>query len=73
MDGTDAFMNRLAKNEIVHGRDVPTEEIGAQISAISLEDMKQWLKSLPPIKDYSALLLGPVKNKEADRLFRLLG
>jgi predicted Zn-dependent peptidase len=73
MDGTDAFMNRLAKNEIVHGRDVPTEEIEAQISAISLEDMKQWLKSLPPIKDYSALLLGPVKNKEADRLFRLLG
>jgi len=73
MDGTDAFMNRLAKNEIIHGRDVPPEEIEAQISAISLEDMKQWLKSLPPVEDFSTLLLGPVKSKEADRLFCLLG
>ncbi|MEJ5301309.1 MAG: pitrilysin family protein [Thermodesulforhabdaceae bacterium] len=72
MDGTDAYMNRLAKNEIVHGRDIPPEEIEAQILAISLDDMSQWLRSLPLIDDLSMLLLGPIRNKDFDKLIRLL-
>lgn len=68
MDGTDAYMNRLAKNEIVHGRDVPPEETEAKILSITSDQMKEWLKTFPPLKDMSVLLLGPVKNNDVEKL-----
>lgn len=72
MDGTDAYMNRLAKNEIIHGREVPPEEIEAHILSIGHDDMRQWLKSFPPLEDLSILFLGPLKNRDVDRLIRVI-
>ncbi|MCX7822979.1 MAG: insulinase family protein [Syntrophobacterales bacterium] len=72
MDGTEAYMNRLAKNEIIHGRDVSPEEVEAKILSISCEDMKGWLKSSPLLKDLSILFLGPLKDRNIDRLIGLI-
>lgn len=72
MDGTDAYMNRLAKNEIVHGRDVPPEEVEEKILSISCDDIKVWLKSFPSLKDFSVLFLGPLRNSDPARLIDII-
>ncbi len=70
MDGSDAFMNRIAKNEIVHGRQIPPEEVEQRIFSISRDSFMHWLASSGRhlFRDVSVLLLGPLKQRDFEQV-----
>ncbi len=72
IDSTDSYMNRIAKNEIIYGKEIPLEEVEASILKITSEDIDRWLKGLPLPKDFSVLLLGPVRNKTFEKACKIL-
>ena len=57
-------MSRLARNEINFGRDIPLEEVVAQVEAVSAEDVSRLAGELLTPEGLSATVLGPADADE---------
>ena len=66
-ESNDSRMNRLAKNELLFGRNVPFEEIEEKINRVTSEDIQTWFRSIYSPDKTAAMLYGPVEM-EAQKL-----
>lgn len=61
MESTSARMQRMAKNEIVHGRQIPMEETVAKINAISREEIQELAGRMFKPEQMRTTVIGPQK------------
>lgn len=59
-ESSDSRMNRLARNELLFGRDVPFEEVERWIDAVSPDAIQEWFRMAYDPSRCGLLLLGPV-------------
>ena len=64
MESTDNRMTKLAKNEILFGRNIPVEEIVRNIEAVSREDIKNLAGDIFSFDTISLAALGKVSEKD---------
>lgn len=67
LDGTDALMNRIARNEFLYGRDIPPGEIEEKIYSVSPDSLIKWFSGIFPDR-VSILIVGPSEAKQVDRV-----
>lgn len=63
-ENPDTRMSRLARNEYNFGRDIPLEEVRAQVDAVSLDDLSRAAGTLLDQSKLAATVLGPVDGDE---------
>jgi predicted Zn-dependent peptidase len=59
-ESTDNQMVRTAQNEILYGRDIPMEELLANVESVSAEDIRRMAESVSHRDRMVLTLLGPV-------------
>jgi predicted Zn-dependent peptidase len=59
-ESTDNQMVRTAQNEILYGRDIPMEDLLANVESVSAEDIRQMAESVSHRDRMVLTLLGPV-------------
>lgn len=64
MESTDNRMTKLAKNDILFGRNIPVEEIVSNIEAVSREDIKNLAGDIFSFDTISLAALGKVSEKD---------
>lgn len=64
MESTDTRMTRLAKNEICFGRPIPSEEVVANIDAVTSEDVKKLALQIFNPDMMTVVAIGPISEKE---------
>jgi len=64
LEGTNARMNRLARNEIYFGRQIPIDEVLEKINAVSEDDILNLSKQLFNVKNMALSIIGPAGDKE---------
>lgn len=70
MESTDNRMTKLAKNEILFGRNIPVEEIVKNIEAVSREDIKNLAGDIFSFDTISLAALGKVSEKDITDLVK---
>jgi predicted Zn-dependent peptidase len=60
-ESNDSRMNRLAKNELLFGRNVPFEEVEEKINRVTSEDIQTWFGGIYSPDKIAAMLYGPVE------------
>lgn len=70
VENPETRMSRLARNEINFGRDMPVEDVVAQVEAVSAEDVSRLAAQLLTPGELSATVLGAA---DADELAREMG
>jgi predicted Zn-dependent peptidase len=63
MESTDNRMTKLAKNEILFGRNIPVEEIVENVEAVSREDIRNLAGNIFSFDTISLAALGKVSEK----------
>ncbi|HEY6419737.1 MAG TPA: pitrilysin family protein [Candidatus Binataceae bacterium] len=66
MESTDSRMNRLARNEIGYRRDVPLEELAAEIDKVSNDQIVALTSSWFKAERMAMVLLGDLKGRKLD-------
>jgi predicted Zn-dependent peptidase len=66
LETSDSRMSRIAKNEIYFGRDVPLEEVAANIDAVTNDDVLRAAARLFGARSYSLTVLGDLKGVKLD-------
>jgi predicted Zn-dependent peptidase len=64
MESTDSRMNRLARNEIYFGRDIPLEEIAGEIESVNNEQVIELASSCFKRDRMGLVMLGDLKGRE---------
>jgi predicted Zn-dependent peptidase len=64
MESTDSRMNRLARNEIYFGRDIPLEEIAREIESVNNEQVIELASSCFRHDRMGLVMLGDLKGRE---------
>jgi predicted Zn-dependent peptidase len=64
MESTDSRMNRLARNEIYFGRDIPLEEIAREIENVDNEQVIELASSCFRHDRMGLVMLGDLKGRE---------
>jgi predicted Zn-dependent peptidase len=64
MESTDSRMNRLARNEIYFGRDIPLEEIARGIEAVSNDQVVELASSCFNSRRMGMVILGDLKGRQ---------
>jgi len=64
MESTDSRMNRLARNEIYFGRDIPLEEIARGIEAVSNDQVVELASSCFNSHRMGMVVLGDLKGRQ---------
>jgi predicted Zn-dependent peptidase len=59
MEGMNARMMRMSRNELVHGRDIPMEETLAKIEAVTSEDVLRLANKILPSDRIGITAIGP--------------
>ncbi len=59
LDSTDSHMSRIARNEIIYGREVPPEETERRITDVTVYDIQTWIKKVCKRESVSLLMIGP--------------
>ncbi len=72
LDSTDAHMSRIARNEIIYGRELPPEEIERCILGVTPEDVKDWIGSVCTRDNLSVLMVGSSVDRYFDRVMDIL-
>jgi predicted Zn-dependent peptidase len=74
MESTDSRMNRLARNEIYFGRDIPLEEIARGIEAVTNDQVVELATSCFNPSRMGMVMLGDLKGRElGPDVFSVLG
>jgi len=63
LETSDNHMNRIAKNEIYHGRDIPPAEVAARIDAVEKDEVIEVARRLLRTEHLSLTLLGDLKGR----------
>jgi len=66
LEGTESRMNRLARNEIYFGREVPLEELAGGIDSVTNDRIVELANTLFEPKKMAMALLGDLKGRELD-------
>lgn len=61
LESTNARMMRMAKNEIVYGRQIPIEETVARINAVTVSDVRELAQKLLPAEQMRTTAIGPAR------------
>ncbi len=64
MESTDSRMNRLARNEIYFGRDIPLEEIARGIESVTNDQVVELASSCFNAERMGMVMLGDLKGRE---------
>ena len=64
MESTDSRMNRLARNEIYFGRDIPLEEIARGIESVTNDQVVELASSCFKAERMGMVMLGDLKGRE---------
>lgn len=64
MESTDARMNRLARNEIYFGRDIPLEEVAAGIEGVTSDQIVELASSCFRRDSMALVTLGDLKGRK---------
>lgn len=67
LDGTDALMNRIARNELLYGCDVSPKEVERKLLEVTSEGMRNWFVRVFP-NNVSILILGPSEGGCVDKI-----
>jgi predicted Zn-dependent peptidase len=74
MESTESRMNRLARNEIYFGRDIPLEELACEIEKVANDHIVQLASSCFRPERMGMVLLGDMKGREfGPEIWSLLG
>lgn len=65
-EGSESRMMRLARNEFVHGRHVPFEEMVTCLEGVTLEDVTTLSRDIFRDDGTTLVVLGPVEEKDWD-------
>jgi predicted Zn-dependent peptidase len=66
MESTDSRMNRLARNEIYYRREIPLEELAAQIDKVTNDHIVALASAWFCAKKMAMVLLGDLKGRKFD-------
>ena len=66
LEGTEARMNRLARNEIYFGREVPLDELAKGIDSVTNDQIVELASTLFHPKKMAMALLGDLKGRKID-------
>ena len=64
MESTDSRMNRIARNEIYVGRDIPLEELAAAIDAVTNDQIVELTSNWFQADRMAMVILGDLKGRE---------
>ncbi len=59
LDSTDSHMSRIARNEIIYGREIPPEETEKRIAGVTTYDIQNWIREICIGENLSLLMIGP--------------
>ena len=73
LESSEARMNRLAKGEIYFGKQVPVEEIIADIDKVTTDELSEYASEMLKPGGFTVAVLGPAdENTQADKYFNSL-
>ncbi|MBZ0253527.1 MAG: insulinase family protein, partial [Candidatus Methylomirabilis sp.] len=64
LEGADAWMNKIARDEVEHGRMVEPEELIAAVEAVTAEDVRRLAEALLREDALVACALGPISESD---------
>jgi predicted Zn-dependent peptidase len=67
LESTSSRMLRLGRNELIFGRDVPTEEVEQGVDAVTTDDVQSLARELFAQRSLGLCVLGPVEETAVDR------
>jgi predicted Zn-dependent peptidase len=66
LETSDSRMSRIAKNAIYFGRDIPLDEVGAQIDAVTNDDVVRVARRLFRPETLALTVLGDLRGERLD-------
>ncbi len=64
LESTDARMNRLARNEIYFGRDIPLEEVAEEIERVTNDQVIELARAFFKPESMALVMLGDLKGRK---------